>query len=50
MPCLPFGGQLKYEKLEGAVRKNKIYEEIRRELEVAGYCRTVDQITNKLKK
>lgn len=38
------------EKLEGAVRKTKIYEEIRRELEVAGYSRTVEQITNKLKK
>ncbi|XP_063056081.1 uncharacterized protein LOC134450155 [Engraulis encrasicolus] len=38
------------EKLEGAVRKAKIYEEIRVELAGVGFHRTVDQITNKLKK
>ena len=38
------------DKLDKAVRKNKIYEEIRRELEIGGFKRTTDQITNKLKK
>ncbi|XP_063049222.1 uncharacterized protein LOC134460999 [Engraulis encrasicolus] len=38
------------EKLEGAVRKAKIYEEIRVELAGVGFHRTVEQITNKLKK
>ncbi|KAL2086008.1 hypothetical protein ACEWY4_019328 [Coilia grayii] len=38
------------EKLAGAVRKGKIYGEIREELAGLGYHRTVDQITNKLKK
>ena len=35
------------DKLDKAVRKNKIYEEIRRELEIGGFKRTTDQITNK---
>ena len=37
------------DKIEKAVRKAKIYEEIRGELEIAGFKRTTDQITNKLK-
>ena len=35
------------DKIEKAVRKAKIYEEIRGELEIAGFKRTTDQITNK---
>lgn len=35
------------DKLDKAVRKNKMYEEIRRELEIGGFKRTTDQITNK---
>ena len=35
------------DKLDKAVRKNDIYEEIRRELKIGGFKRTTDQITNK---
>ncbi|KAL2080761.1 hypothetical protein ACEWY4_024554 [Coilia grayii] len=38
------------EKLLGAVRKGKVYGQISDELAGVGYHRTVDQITNKLKK
>ena len=34
------------DKIEKAVRKAKIYEEIQGELEMAGFKRTTDQITN----
>ena len=34
------------DKLEKAVRKAKIYEEIGGELEMAGFKRTTDQVTN----
>ena len=37
------------DKLEKAVRKAQIYEEIWGELAMAGFKRTTDQITNKLK-
>ena len=38
------------DKLEKAVRKAKIYEEKRGELEMAGFKRTTDQITKKKKR
>src|SRR4029434_10332298 len=38
------------DKLEKTVRKAKLYEEIGGELEMAGFKRTTDQVTNKYKK
>ncbi|XP_030612257.1 uncharacterized protein LOC115799302 [Archocentrus centrarchus] len=38
------------DKLENSQRKAKVYEEVQAELLIAGYNRTPEQITNKLKK